>query len=139
VSNASDYLEEQIGTHLLRSGSWTKPAAIWVALFTAMPDDDGTGGTEVSSSATGYGRVQLNPGNSNWSAPNSGNGEFANLIAAQYGSPTALWGDIVGFGLYDAETAGNYLIAGVFPEPITVDSGDPAPAFAAGQLVITVA
>ena len=139
MSNASNYLEEQIGTHLLRTGSWTKPTAIWVALFTAMPTEAGTGGTEVSSSATGYGRAQLNPGNSNWSAPTSGNGEFANLIAAQYGSPTALWGDIVGFGLYDAETSGNYLIACLFTAPLTVDSGDPAPAFAAGQLIITVA
>jgi hypothetical protein len=138
VSNASNYLEEQIGTHLLRTGSWTKPTEIWVALFTAMPTEAGTDGTEVSSSATGYGRVQLDPSDTNWGGPSDGNGEFANLVIVQYGSPTANWGGLVGFGLYDDEAAGNYLIGNLFDTPTTVVSGDPAPAFKSGQLKITV-
>lgn len=135
--SASNYLEEEIGKHLLRTGSWTKPSALYVALFTVMPADDGTGGTEVTGS--GYARIQRDPADANWSAPSDGSGEFKNTSAVQFGSPTADWGTIVGFGLYDAVSSGNYLIGNAFINPVIVNNGDPAPAFAINQLIITVA
>jgi hypothetical protein len=136
MSSASNYLEEQIGTHLLRTGSWTKPAALYVALFTTLPAEDGTGGVEVSG--TGYARVQHDAADANWTAPTGGNGLYSNNGAVQFGSPTANWGSIVGFGLYDASVAGNYLLGALFASPVTVNDGDPAPAFATGQLTITI-
>jgi hypothetical protein len=136
MSSASNYLEEQIGTHLLRTGSWTKPAALYVALFTTLPAEAGTGGTEVSGA--GYARVQHDPGDANWAAPTGGNGLYSNVGAVQFGSPTANWGSIAGFGLYDADTGGNYLLGALFASPVTVNAGDPAPAFATGQLTITI-
>lgn len=137
MSSASNYLEEKIGTHLLRTGTWTKPAELWVALFTTMPAEDGTGGVEVSG--TGYARIQRGPADEAWEAPAAGNGLYKNAEAIQFGAPTASWGQIVGFGLYDAGTSGNYLLGNTFVAPVTVNNGDPAPAFAAQQLTITVA
>lgn len=137
MSSASNYLEEEIGKHLFRTGSWSKPSELHVALFTAMPAEAGTGGTEVTG--TGYARVQLDPSDSNWAAPAGGNGVFSNAVAIQFGSPAASWGEIVGFGLYDASTSGNYLLGKTFAASVTVDSGDPAPAFAVGQLTVTIA
>ena len=53
MTDAANYLEEQIGTHLLRTGVWPKPAGIFVALFTTMPAEDGSGGVEVSGGSNG--------------------------------------------------------------------------------------
>lgn len=137
MSAASDYLEEQLGTHLLRTGSFTKPSTIYVALFTTLPDEDGTNGVEVNGA--GYARVQHGPSDATWAAPVGGDGVFSNVGSIQFGSPTANWGTIVGFGLYDASTAGNLLIADTLSQSVIVSSGDPAPAFAEGALTISFA
>lgn len=138
MSAATNYFEEQIGTHVLRTGSFTKPTAIYVALFTTLPDEAGTGGVEVTG--TGYTRVQHGPSDATWAAPVGGNGVFSNLGAIQFGSPTTDWGVIVGYGIFDASTEGNLLIAHLLTGgPITVNSGDLAPGFAANTLTITFA
>ena len=137
MASASNYLEEEAGKHLLRTGSWTKPSAIYVALFVTAPGEDGTGGTEVTG--TGYARVLHGPSDATWAAPVGGNGQFSNLGAVQFGSPTANWGTISAFGLYDAITSGNLLIVNTLTASVVVNSGDPAPAFAEGTLVVTIA
>lgn len=134
--SASDALEIEIGKHLLRTGSWTKPTAIWVALFTTMPVDAGTGGTEVSG--TGYARIQHGPSDATWTVPTT-SGVFANIGIIQFGSPTADWGTIVGFGLYTAVTSGTLLVYGTLTDNTVVNNGDPAPAFADGSLTVTIA
>jgi hypothetical protein len=132
--SASDALEIEIGKHLLRTGSWTKPTDIYVSLFTAMPNDTG-GGTEVSG--TGYARIKHGPADDKWSVPTT-TGVFANLGVVQFGSPTANWGTIVGFGLHGAVTAGTLYTYGALGTPVLVESGDPAPAFADGSLTVTI-
>jgi len=134
MANASDYLENQVGTHLLRTGSWTKPSALYVALFTVMPSEAGTGGTEANYG--GYERQLYGPSDATWSAPVDE--EFSNLSTVQFPVPTSGTNDIVGFGLYDASSAGNYLIGNAFASTLTVYAGSPAPAFAVGQLKVTV-
>ncbi len=135
--SASDYLEVQIGTHLLRTSSWTKPSAIYVALFTTVPDDDGTNGAEVGESR-GYVRIQHGPSDATWTAPTT-SGVFANIGAVQFDSPiTTNWGTIKGFGLYDAETEGHLLAKGNLSSEVIVNIGDPAPAFADGDLTVTI-
>lgn len=135
---ASDYLETQVGTHLLRTGSFTKPSTIYVALFTVMPSEDGTGGTEVTGGS--YARIQHGPSDATWAAPTGGDGVFSNIGSIQFASPTANWGTVVGFGLYDAITTGNYLIGNTLTGgSVVVNNGDPAPAFGAGDLVVTFA
>ena len=47
AAQASDYLENKLIDHLFRAGTFAKPTALWVALFTGAPGDAG-GGTEVS-------------------------------------------------------------------------------------------
>ena len=136
MSNASNYLEEQIGTHLLRSLDWPKPQALYVALFTTMPAEDGSGAVEVSGG--GYVRVQHGPGNDKWSAPASGNGLFSNLGTILFPSPSADWGTVVGFGIYDDATAGNYLLGGILAVQRTITGGDPSPNFPEGALKLTV-
>lgn len=137
MANASDYLERQIRTHLLRTDSWVKPTALWVSLHTEDPYDDATG-SEVSGGA--YGRVQLDPGDANWSEEDPYGGESTNLVAITFPAPVgANWGLITHFGLWSASTAGNlYLRGTVYPE-LQVDDSDNAPQFPIGALSITVA
>lgn len=133
---ASNYLEERIGTHLLLTSSWTKPANLYVALFTTLPAEDNTGGVEVSG--TGYARVLCGPGDSYWTPPVGGSGIYTNAVVIQYGSPTSDWGSVVGFGLFDAITSGNYLLGNLFDAPISILSGNPPPGFSVGALSIPI-
>jgi hypothetical protein len=138
MSHATNYFEDLIA-RFFRSASLTKPAAHYLALFTTLPDDSGANGVEVSASGTGYARVRHGPADANWSAPVSGDGTLSNLTTIAFGNPVADWNTLVGWGLYDALTAGNALILAPLETPLTVKAGDPPPVFAAGDLVITLA
>lgn len=136
MSQMSDYLEAELRKHIFRTGSFTKPSALYVALFTAAPSDAG-GGTEVSGGS--YARAQLNPADANWSAPDATGGLTDNLAAITFPAPTANWGQATHFAIFDASTAGNMLIWGALATPKTINNGDPAPSFPIGALDITFA
>jgi hypothetical protein len=143
MSQASDYLENKVVDHLFRTASFAKPTALYVALFTASPADAG-GGTEVSGGS--YARVNLAPLDTNWKATQGGTsgasagagGLTTNAVAITYPAPTANWGNITHFGLFDALTGGNLLVWGALVTPRNVASGDPAPSFPIDALQITV-
>jgi hypothetical protein len=128
VSDASDYLQTQIVKHLLQTNNWTKPVTIYVALYT-----DAGGGAEVS--AGGYSRVQHGPANGNWSMID---GVASNIGAITFGTPTASWGTVTKFALFDAVTGGNPLIYGNLTESLAISSGSEPPSFAEGALTITL-
>lgn len=136
MSQMSDYLENQLRMHIFRTGTFAKPAALYVALFTAAPNDAG-GGTEVSGGS--YARVARAPGDANWTAPDSTGGLTDNAAAITFPAPTADWGQITHFAIFDAASAGNLLFHGALTVPKTVNNGDPAPSFPAGSLDVTFA
>lgn len=136
MSALSDYLEGKIIDHLFRTSTFFKPSGIYVALFTAAPSDAG-GGTEVSGGS--YARVQVTQADANWSAPSGGDGHTQNVNDITFPAPTADWGQITHFGIFDAASAGNLLFHGALTTPKTVNNGDPAPKFSAGDLDITLA
>lgn len=136
MANMSDYLEVELRKHIFRTGSFTKPTALYVGLFTVTPADAG-GGTEVTGGS--YARVQRDPLDANWTAASSTDGLTDNAAAITFPTPSANWGTIVAFGIFDASTVGNLLIWGPITPNKTVNNGDPAPAFAIGALDITFA
>lgn len=136
MANATNALEELIGDHLLRDATWSKPSDIYVGLFTVMPDENGAGGTEVTGGD--YARVKYGPGDTYWSSPIDGNGEYLNNLAIQFPIPSANWGDIVGYGLFSAITSGTLYITRAFPNPITVNSGSTGPEFPSTYIKIVV-
>ena len=136
MSQMSDYLEQQFGNLLFRTQTAWKPAGIWIGLFTAAPSDSG-GGTEVSGGS--YARVQVTQLDANWNAPTGGNGLFDNVNAITFATPSANWGTITHFGIFDASSAGNLLIWGPLTASKSVNNGDPAPNWAAGAMDITFA
>jgi len=134
MSKMSDYLEVELRKHIFRTGSFTKPSALYVSLHTADPTDDASG-TEVSGGS--YARVQRDPLDANWTGASSTNGQTDNAAAITFPSPTGNWGSVTHFGIWDASTSGNMLIHGALTTPKTVNNGDAAPAFAIGALVVT--
>lgn len=111
--------------------------------------DAGTGWpsglTEVSSSSTGYGRLAVTMSMANMAgtqaaasttASTGSSGTTSNNNALTYGAPTAPWAasgpQVAGWMWYDI--GGNPYSWGVLTTPKTVNTGDPAPSFAAAAL-----
>lgn len=134
----TNYTEDELVKHLFRTGSMTKPAALYVGLFTAMPGEAG-GGTEVTGGS--YARVAVAPGDANWAATVGGNGTTSNVSAVTFPAPTADWGaggQVVGWGIFDAASAGNLLVYAALATAKSINNGDPAPSFAAGALTFQI-
>lgn len=134
MSQMSNYLEVELRKHLFRTGSFTKPSALWVSLHTADPTDAASG-AEVSGGS--YARVQRDPLDANWSAASATDGITKNVASITFPAPTANWGSVTHFGIWDASSSGNLLCYGALGTPKTVNNGDPAPSFAADAIVIT--
>jgi hypothetical protein len=145
MSAMSDYLENKLVDHIFRAQSFSAPATLYVALFTAAPSDSG-GGTEVSGGS--YARVSVTSALANWAGTQSAGsttassgtgGATSNNGAITFPSPTANWGTVTHFGIFDAASSGNLLFHGALTASKTINSGDAAPSFQAAQLAVTFA
>jgi hypothetical protein len=140
----TDYLENKLADHLFRTATFAKPSVLAVALYTAAPGETG-GGTEVSGG--GYARVANNPQDSNWNgthgttsgASSGSGGVVSNAGTLTFPTPTASWGTVTHFGLFDATTGGNLLVYGALTASKTINNGDPAPTFQPAALTFTFA
>lgn len=130
MSAMSNYLEQQIANHIFRTTGMTQVTNLHIALFTAAPNDAG-GGTELSGSA--YARVQVARADAQWTFSS---GTISNTNTITFPTPTANWGTVTHFGIFDAATTGNLLFHGALTASKTVNSGDTV-TFPAGQLQIT--
>ena len=136
MSQMSDFLEVELRKHIFRTGSMTKPAALYVSLHTANPTDAGTG-TEVSGGS--YARVQRDPLDANWTAASATDGITTNAADITFPTPSANWGTITHVGIWDAAAAGNLICYAALTVSKTVNNGDAAPKFLAGALSFTFA
>lgn len=136
MSAMNDYLEVELRKHVFRTGAFTKPTVLGVALYTAAPGEAG-GGTEVTGGS--YARVDTPPLDANWSGASGSDGLTDNVSDITFPAPTASWGLITHMAILDATTAGNFLFYGALTASKTVNSGDPAPKFSAGDLDVTFA
>jgi len=141
MASMSDYLENKLADHLFRTTTYSQPAVLAVGLLTAAPSDTG-GGTEVSGGS--YARVSNNPANANWNGTHGNTtgvssgtgGTVSNAGAITFPAPTANWGVVTHFGIYDATSGGNLLFWAALTTSKTINNGDAAPSFAAGALTV---
>lgn len=141
MSQLSDYSENKLIDHLFRSSSFPKPSFLFVGLLTTAPSD-ASPGTEVVGGS--YARVVRSPSDANWEATQGGvvgdstgtSGTTQNAAAITFPAPTASWGVVTHLAIFDASVGGNMLFHGTLASPKTINSGDPAPSFAPGQLDI---
>lgn len=145
MSAFSDYVENKLTDLLLRGQAFTAPATVYVSLHTSATTDAG-GGTEVSGGS--YARVAITANLTNWSGTQSAGsttassgtgGASSNNGAITFPTPTANWGTVTHFGIWDASSGGNLLIHGALTASKTINNGDPAPSFAAAALSVTIA
>jgi hypothetical protein len=147
MSAMTNYLENKLVDHIFRNTAFAMPSIVAVGLMTAVSDPEVPTLSEVSTSGTGYGRVQVGPSVSTWKSTNgttsgvsSGtNGTTSNAAPVQFAAPTGNWGVVTHFGVFDALTGGNCLFIGTLSQPKTVNSGDAAPQFQADALGVTLA
>ena len=114
----SDYLEDKLLKHTFTNTAFTPPTTLYVGLFTAAPSDTG-GGTEISTSSTGYAR-QTETFAVSGTSPTEAN------ISSAIDFPTALadWGTITHLAVFDASTGGNMLAFSAATTSKTVATGD---------------
>lgn len=145
MSSMSDYLENKLIDHLFRGTAFTAPATLYFGLLTAAPSDSG-GGTEVTGGS--YARVGVAASLANFAGTQSAGstvassgtgGQTSNNGAITFPAPTANWGVVTHFAIYDAPTAGNLIAWAALTAPKTINNGDTAPSFAAGAFTFTLA
>jgi hypothetical protein len=108
-------------------------ASTFIGLFTALPID-GVGGTELTGGD--YARVEVVSNLTNWAAPS--NGVTANSLPIKYAIPSADWSEALGVGAWSASSGGTLLLWGPLTTPKTILSGQPAPVFVPGALILRV-
>lgn len=129
MASFSDYTENKVLDHVVGKTAFTMPTA-HVALFTAAPSDAG-GGTEVTGGA--YARVATS--GATWTAATGGATD--NAAAINFPTPTASWGTVTHFALFDAATAGNMLAWAPLATSQAIGSGNTV-SFAIGALDINL-
>lgn len=144
MSAMSDYLENKLVDQLFRGQAFSFPATLHVGLLTSAPTDAG-GGTEVSGGS--YARVGVTASLANFAgtqsagsttASSGSTGATSNNGAITFPTPSAGWGTVTHFGIYDAATAGNLLFYGSLTIAKTINQSDTV-SFPAASLSITFA
>lgn len=144
MSAMSDYLENKLVDQIFRGQAFSFPATLHVGLLTSAPSDAG-GGTEVSGGS--YARQPVTASLANFAgtqsagsttASSGSTGATSNNAAITFATPSAGWGTVTHFGIYDAATAGNLLFYGTLTIAKTINQSDTV-SFPAGSLSITFA
>src|SRR5260221_3102901 len=108
MAGKSTYLEDKLLNWLKGTAFGAAPATVYVALFTTAPADDNTGGVEVSGGSYARAAITTSTG---FSAITGGTAphQISNAATVTFATPTANWGTIIAFAIYDALTVGNLL------------------------------
>ena len=130
----TNYLEGKLLDLVLGAVAFTAPVTVWVGLYTAAPTDAG-GGTEVSGGS--YARVSVTNNATNWPAATGTPRSKANGTVFTFPTPSANWGTVTHFGIFDASWAGNLLYWAILTASKVINNGDGAPSFAAGAITVS--
>ena len=141
---ASNYLVNHTIDYLLRPQAFTAPTTAWAALATTIGSPNACG-TEVTGGS--YARVSVTSSLSHWAGTQSAgsttastgtSGTTSNNAAITFPAPTANWGTVTEFCVFDASTSGNLLFRAALSTSKTVNNGDAAPSFAISALTWTI-
>jgi hypothetical protein len=122
----TSYTDNALLGHLLGSTTYTKPSALYVALFIGDP---ASGGTEISTSGSAYSRLTATFTIASTVATNT--------TAIEWPAATSAWGSITWVAIYDAVTGGNQLVTAQLASAKTIGSGDVL-RIPIGQLSVTL-
>lgn len=140
----SDYLENKLIDYVLRGQTFTAPTTVYFALAISTGSDVACG-TEVTGGS--YARVAVASSLANWAGTQSAGsttassgtgGTTSNNAAITFPAPTASWGVVTEYCVFDASTAGNLLWRTALTTSKTINNGDAAPSFAAGAATLQI-
>ena len=139
AGSISNFLELELLDHVLKTGAYTVPTNIYVALSTADPLDDGSGIAEPVGAS--YARVVMN----SWDAATARATENTNQIT--FAQAEQDFGTITHWAIFDAITGGNFLAHGDFASSKTcpigtnlyIAAGDIDPVFSANGICTNLA
>jgi hypothetical protein len=135
---------QAIGITGASAAAGTGPTTLYVGLVTSSSSDSAVG-TEVSGGS--YARVAVTSSLANWAGTQSAGsttassgtgGTTSNNNAVTFPAPTANWGVVTGYAVFDASTAGNMIFYTALTTSKTINNGDAAPSFAAGSLTFQI-
>ena len=121
MASLTNYTQNKIIDWLFRGQVFAPPATLYFALVTTA-SSAAANGTEVAGN--NYARVAVASSLANWAgtqgagttAASSGtSGATSNNGVLLWPTPSASWGTIVGVEVWDAATAGNYLMFAPLP------------------------
>ena len=115
MAEMSNYLENALINATLRNTSYTSPATVYVALYTADPTDADITANEVTGGS--YARTSVT-----FAAPS--NGVSLNSADVTFPTCTSAGGTVTHIGLTDASTSGNLLYHSPLDVSKTIASGD---------------
>jgi hypothetical protein len=142
MSALSDYLENKLIDYLFRAQAFAAPTSVFAALFTAGPTDTG-GGTELAGN--NYARIEIACGLTTFNgthgttsgASTGTSGSTSNAEVIQFDTPSANWGTVTHFALFDAVSGGNMLVHGQLAIPKIINTSDDVK-FNIGALTIQI-
>lgn len=144
MSQMTNYLENKLVDHIFRAQTFTAPTNLYISLHTADPTD--TGGSELAATGN-YSRATVANSLANWAGTQSAGsttastgtgGQTSNNGTITFATPSASWGTVTHFAIWDAASAGNCLLYGALTVSKTINSGDTV-SFAAAALSVTFA
>lgn len=140
----SDYLENKLIDFLVRGQAFTAPTTVYYGLATTAGSDVACG-TEVTGGS--YARVAVASSLVNWAgtqaaasttASTGTSGTTSNNTVITFPAPTAAWGTVQEYCVFDAASAGNLLWRSALTTNKTINNGDAAPSFAIGAATFQI-
>lgn len=127
MAGLSTYAETALMNHGFRNQTYTPAATVYCRLYSVLPNDDGTGGTEMVG--TGYAAQSVAfAAYSSRRVANSGTITFTN-------SGVSTWPTAIGFGIADAASGGNILATGSLVPQASITAGNSL-ALLAGEIYV---
>lgn len=124
-TSMSSYLEAALLNWIKGTAFPGVNATLYVALYTATPNDTTGSGAEVTGN--GYARASI--ASTGWSAITDGGAgvgaSITNSVAITFATPTGSgWGTVVAFALYDASSGGNEILWASLSSSKVINGGD---------------
>lgn len=131
MASCSTYLANKILDHVFGKTPFTADDDLELRLYSTIPNNDGSGGTEISD--PGYAPIPID--NSNGAGTFSAASGRQKLNATAFTIPTATgdWATIVAWKLVDSSA--NVYTFGLLLEPLTIKNGDSGRTIETGSLV----
>jgi hypothetical protein len=131
MGSLANYTENKLLEHLFKS-DFTAPSTLYIALHTGDPGETGAS-NEVSGS--NYARVSKARGTTHFTV--SGN-SVVNATRIEFPQPSASWGVVTHFSIWDASSSGNCIAYGSLTSSLDVTGSTIIVYFDPGDLTGTL-